>query len=76
MKSKNLLRFALLGALLGTSLASGPVYAQKDARRTGGTAKEDRNAQTAKSGNKESRGGSGTNKSEGRGDSRARKERR
>lgn len=74
MKSKNLLRFALLGALLGSSLASGPVHAQKDARRTDGTAKEDRNAQTAKSG-KDSRG-SGTNKSEGRGDSKARKDRR
>lgn len=75
MNSKNLLRFALLGALLGTSLASSPVHAQKDARRTSGAAKEDRNA-SARNGNKESRSSSGTNKSDRRGDSRARKERR
>jgi hypothetical protein len=77
MKSKTFFCFALLGALLGTSVAGySPVHAQKDSRRTGGSAKEDRNSQSAKN-NKENRGGSGTNKSEGRGDSsKARKERR
>jgi hypothetical protein len=76
MKSQTILRFALLGALLGTSaVVSVPAFAQKDARRTG-SAKEDRNQQSSKN-NKESRGGSGTNKSEGRGDSgKSRKDRR
>lgn len=76
MKSKIFFRFALMSALLGTSLVShSPVYAQKDGRRTGGSAKVDRNAQASKN-NKEGRSSSKTNKSEGRDSGKARKERR
>jgi hypothetical protein len=78
MKTQSIFRFAVLCALLGTSVVNAtPAFAQKDDRRSG-TAKEDRNRDEGQNKNKEGRGSSGTNKNEGRneGASKGKKDRR